>query len=143
MKLRAFLLAVMLALPAGSAVHAAPVAGTFANPAMEQRARNLQRQLRCLQCQGESIDESNSDFAASTRLQVRALMAQGMSDQQIEDFLVARYGDFVLMKPPLQPDTWLLWTGPLIVLVGAGAVAFGVIRRARTRVNAAEPAENP
>lgn len=147
MKLRAVLLAAMLALPAGApmiaAAQAAPVAGSFADPAMEARARDLQRQLRCLVCQGESIDESNSDFAADARAQVRRLMAQGQSDQQIRDFLVARYGDFILMQPPLQPNTWLLWTGPLIVLLGAGAVAAGVIGRARRRVEAVEPSENP
>lgn len=147
MTLRAVLLAVLLALPLSAPrvgiAQAAPVAGTFADPAMEARARNLQRQLRCLVCQGESIDESGSDFAADARRQVRRLMAQGRSDQQIEDFLVARYGDFILMKPPVQPDTWLLWSGPLIVLLGAGAVAAGVIRQARRRVSSSERAENP
>ena len=95
----------------------APVADTFSDPAMEARARNLQRQLRCLVCQGESIDESGATLAADLRHLVRQQIADGQSDQQIKDFLVARYGDFILMKPPLQPDTWLLWLAPFLVLV--------------------------
>ena len=110
---------------------AAPAADTFSNPAMEARARNLQRQLRCLVCQGESIDESGAELAADLRHLVRQQMAQGKSDQQIEDYLVARYGNFILMKPPLAPDTYVLWLAPFMVLIGAGAVAIWVISRAR------------
>ena len=92
---------------------------------MEARARNLQRQLRCLVCQGESIDESGSPFAADLRHLVRQQIAEGKSDQQIQDFLVARYGDFILMKPPLQPDTWLLWLAPFLVLGAGGGGGLG------------------
>ena len=109
---------------------AAPVAGTFSDPATEARARNLQRQLRCLVCQGESIDESGSDFSADMRRLVREQIAAGKSDAQIEDFLVARYGDFILMKPPVQPDTWLLWLAPFAVLAAGGAVALVTIKKA-------------
>jgi cytochrome c-type biogenesis protein CcmH len=111
---------------------AAPVAGSFADPAMEARARALQRQLRCLVCQGESIDESNASLAADLRHLVRQQMAEGKSDAQIKQYLVARYGDFILMKPPLQPDTYVLWLAPFVVLLGAGGVAFWAIRRAKT-----------
>jgi cytochrome c-type biogenesis protein CcmH len=110
---------------------AAPVADTFSDSAMEARARHLQRQLRCLVCQGESIDESNADLAADLRHLVRQQMADGKTDQQIEDFLVARYGNFILMRPPVEPDTYVLWFAPFIVLIGAGGVAIWVIRRAR------------
>ena len=110
---------------------AAPVAGAFADPAMEARARALQRQLRCLVCQGESIDESNATLAADLRQLVRRQMAEGKSDAQIKQYLVARYGDFILMKPPLQPDTYALWLAPFVVLLGAGGVAFWAIRRAK------------
>ena len=106
---------------------------TFSDPKMETRARHLQRQLRCLQCQAESIDESNSDFAADMRHLVRQQIAEGKSDQQIEDFLVARYGDFILMKPPLQSDTWLLWLGPFLVLAVAGGVAWVAVKKAAAR----------
>ena len=98
---------------------AAPMEGTFSDPAMEARARNLQRQLRCLVCAGENIDESGSPFSADVRRLMREQIAAGQSDQQIEDFLVARYGDVILMKPPVQPDTWLLWLAPFLAL-GAG-----------------------
>ena len=106
---------------------------TFSDPALESRARNLQRQLRCLVCQGESIDESNSPFAADVRHLVRQQIAQGQSDRQIQDFLVARYGDFILMKPPVQPNTWLLWLAPFLVLGAGGAVAWGVVKKAAAR----------
>ena len=109
---------------------AAPVGETFSDPVLESRARNLQRQLRCLVCQGESIDDSHSPFAADVRQLVRQQIAEGKSDEQIEDFLVARYGDFILMKPPVQPNTWLLWLMPFVVLGGAGAVAWVTVKKA-------------
>ena len=112
---------------------AAPLADTFSNPTTEARARNLQRQLRCLVCQGESIDESGSPFADDVRHLVRQQIAAGQSDQQIEDFLVARYGDFILMKPPLQSDTWLLWLAPFLVLAVGGTVAWVTVKKAAAR----------
>ena len=112
---------------------AAAVADTFSNPATEARARNLQRQLRCLVCQGESIDESGSPFADDVRHLVRQQIAGGKSDQQIEDFLVARYGDFILMKPPLQSNTWLLWLAPFLVLAAGGTVAWVTVKKASSR----------
>jgi cytochrome c-type biogenesis protein CcmH len=121
----------LLAASLGSAAFAAPVAGTFSSQAMETRARALQRQLRCLVCQGESIDESQAPLAAELRQLVREQMADGKSDGQIRQFLVARYGDFILMEPPLQPDTYFLWLAPFVVLLGAGGVAYWVIRRSK------------
>lgn len=106
---------------------------SFSDPALEARARHLQRQLRCLVCQGESVDDSNSDFSADVRHLVRQQMAAGKSDQQIQDFLVARYGDFILMKPPLEPDTWLLWLAPFLVLAAGGSVAWLVVKKAAAR----------
>lgn len=131
----AFLLLFLAAAPplVPRAAAAVTVGETFADPVMEQRARNLQRQLRCLVCQGESIDDSHSPFANDVRQLVRQQIAEGKSDQQIEDFLVARYGDFILMKPPLQADTWLLWLAPFLVLGAGGAVALGVIKRAAAK----------
>jgi cytochrome c-type biogenesis protein CcmH len=106
---------------------------SFSNPRLEARARNLQRELRCLVCQGESIDESGSGFAADARRLVRRMIAEGRTDQQIKDYLVARYGDFILMKPPVQPNTWALWLTPFAVLAVGGAVAWVTVRRARKR----------
>jgi len=108
-KLALCLYLLFAAVPALAQAPLPPETPSFADPALEARARHLQRQLRCLVCQGESIDESGSPFAADVRRLVRRQIADGKSDQQIEDFLVARYGDFILMKPPLQADTWLLW----------------------------------
>lgn len=112
------------------AAQAAEVGLSFADPAMETRAREMQRQLRCLVCQGESIDESHSELAGDLRQLVRTQMAEGKSDQEIKDFLVARYGDFILMKPPLQTDTLLLWLAPFLVLAGGGAVAWFTVKKA-------------
>jgi len=109
---------------------AAPLPDSFTDPAKEARARNLQRQLRCLVCQGESVDDSNSPFSVDVRHLVRSQIADGKSDRQIEDFLVERYGDFILMKPPVQPDTWLLWLAPFLVLGAAGTVAWVTIKKA-------------
>jgi len=127
------LLASALTAPAFSQPATDTTVQTFRDPAMETRARHLQRQLRCLVCQGESVDESSSPFAADVRRLVRTQIAQGRSDQQIEDYLVARYGDFILMKPPLQPDTWLLWLGPFLVLLIAGLVAWVTVKKAAAR----------
>ena len=129
-----FAATVALAAPIFSVIDAAiaaPVADTFSNPAMERRARALQRQLRCLVCQGESIDESGATLAADLRHVVRQQMADGKSDAEIKDYLVARYGNFILMDPPLQADTYVLWLAPFAVLLGAGGVAFWAIRRAK------------
>jgi cytochrome c-type biogenesis protein CcmH len=126
--MRKFLfLLMLLAAPAFAAL----TPDTFSDPAMEARARNLQRQLRCLVCQGESIDESGAPLAAELRLLVRQQMAEGRSDRQIQDYLTARYGNFILMKPPFEADTYFLWAAPFLVLIGAAGVAMFVIGKAR------------
>jgi cytochrome c-type biogenesis protein CcmH len=127
--MKTFLILLLLMGPA----LAMPTADTFTNPQTEARARNLQRQLRCPVCQGESIDESGSSLAADLRHLVRAQIAEGKSDAQIEDYLVARYGDFILMKPPLQSDTWLLWLAPFAVLGLSGGVAWVTVKKAARR----------
>jgi cytochrome c-type biogenesis protein CcmH len=105
----------------------------LADPAQEARAVALQKEFRCLVCQGESLDESNAPLAADLRKLIRAHIEAGDSDDQIGRYLVARYGDFILMKPPLEPQTYALWFGPLFVLLIGGAVAGTVIARARRR----------
>jgi cytochrome c-type biogenesis protein CcmH len=132
---RLIFLLLLLAAPA----IAAPVPDTFPDPAMETRARALQRQLRCLVCQGESIDESGATLAADLRHLVRQQMAAGKSDAEIKSFLVARYGDFILMQPPLQADTMVLWLAPFVVLLGGAGVAVWVIRRARPAADQEPP----
>lgn len=108
----------------------------FSDPQMEERARNLQRQLRCLVCQSQSIDESHAPLAADLRHLVREHMRAGETDQQIKDYLVARFGNFVLMQPPLESETWLLWLAPFLVLGAAGTVAWVTIARAARKESA-------
>ena len=110
---------------------AAPLPDAFSDPATEARAHALQRQLRCPVCKGQSIDESGADLAADLRHLVRQQIAEGRSDDEIKAYLRARYGDLILMQPPLESATWLLWLAPFLVLAGAGGVAWGVISRAK------------
>jgi len=127
-------LALLLMLPVSVQAQPAPPApiavDKFADPRLEERARNLQRQLRCLVCQAESIDESRAPLAADLRQLVRQQIVAGKTDEEIKSYLVARFGNFVLMKPPLESDTWLLWLGPFLVLGAAGTVAWVTIRKA-------------
>lgn len=104
----------------------------LADPVLEARAKALQRELRCLVCQGQSIDESNSALAADLRRLIRQQIQSGQSDEDIKNFLVARYGVFVLMKPPVRQDTFFLWFGPgLLVLVGGAVIGVTVLRSRR------------
>jgi cytochrome c-type biogenesis protein CcmH len=103
------------------------------DPKLEARAVALQREFRCLVCQGESLDESSAQLADDLRRLIRARIAEGQSDRQITDYLVSRYGNVILMKPPLEEGTYLLWFGPLLVLIAGGAIAGAVIRRASSR----------
>jgi len=98
------------------------------DPALETRARNLSRELRCMVCQNQSIDDSDAPLARDLRLLVRERLKAGDSDTQILDFLVARYGDFVLLKPRFTSHTALLWLLPFLVLI-VGAVALLMLRR--------------
>jgi len=107
------------------------------NPQQEARALALQKELRCVVCQGESLDESGAPLAADLRRLIRARIAAGDSDEAVKQYLIARYGDFILMKPPLDPDTYLLWFGPLgVLLMGGCAVAVIVLRARRRSTNA-------
>ncbi|MDN5924181.1 MAG: cytochrome c-type biogenesis protein CcmH [Xanthomonadales bacterium] len=104
----------------------------FKDEAQRLRFQNLTSQLRCMVCQDESLNASSADLAKDLRSKIFAMMQAGKSDDEIKHYLVARYSQFILYKPPLQPQTWLLWFGPaLIVLAGAGAVAIFLKRRAR------------
>jgi cytochrome c-type biogenesis protein CcmH len=114
----------------------------LADPVLEQRARALSKQLRCLVCQNQSIDDSNADLADDLRRLVRQRLLAGDSDQQVIDFLTARYGDFILLKPPVEPATWGLWFGPAaLLLVGAGGIAIHLRRRRRAEPEALSAAE--
>ena len=106
------------------------------NPALEARARDLGSSLRCLVCQNQSIDDSDAPLARDLRLLVRERLVAGDNDAQVVDYIVARYGDFVLLRPPFKPATVALWIGPWVLL--AVGVAVIAIRCRRTR-EAAEP----
>jgi cytochrome c-type biogenesis protein CcmH len=119
---------------AGASVQAATSPDEIlADPVLEQRARELGKELRCLVCQNQSIDDSDAELARDLRQIVRERLVAGDSDAEIIAFLTARYGDFVLLKPPVKPATWGLWFGPVLVLLGAGAgIALYLVRRRRS-----------
>ena len=99
------------------------------NPALEARARELAKQIRCLVCQNQSIFDSDADLAKDLRQIVRERIISGESDRAITGYLVERYGDFVLLRPPVKPKTYLLWFGPAIIIVFAGAGVVRFLRR--------------
>lgn len=101
------------------------------DPALEARARALSLIVRCVVCQNESIDSSSAGIARDLRRIIRERLLAGDSDQEILDFLVARYGDYVLLEPPLRPSTWLLWATPALVLLLGGAGVALFLRRRR------------
>jgi len=131
------LLAALILLALTQAAFAVEPSERLADPVLEARARHLSEQLRCLVCQNESIDESNAPLAHDLRVLLRERIAAGDSDAQAVKFLTDRYGDFVLLKPPVEPATYLLWFGPIIVLVIAAGGAFFYLRG---REHAPEPA---
>jgi cytochrome c-type biogenesis protein CcmH len=126
-----YLIVVLVLLLSGvaSAREAAPLAE---DPVVEQRMINIAEELRCLVCQNESLAASRADLAEDLRREVRELIRQGKTDQEVKDFLVSRYGDFVLYRPPVKPTTWLLWAGPF-VFVAIGLAALLVFLRRRSR----------
>lgn len=103
----------------------------LADPALEARARLLSREIRCQVCQNQSIDDSAAPLAADLRKLVRERLTAGDSDEQVFAFLTRRYGDNVLMRPPVRPDTWPLWFGPFAILVVAGIGLAVFLRRRR------------
>lgn len=100
----------------------------LADPVLESRAREISRNVRCVVCQNESIDSSNADIARELRLIVRERLVAGDSDAEIESFLVARYGDYVLFRPPLNVRTLVLWFGPFVVLILGAMMLFFSLR---------------
>jgi len=101
------------------------------DPALEARARDIGRGLRCVVCQNQSIDDSNAEVAHDMRRAVRERLTAGDSDQQVYDFMVARYGDYVLLDPPFKPRTLILWLGAPLLLVLAGGILLLSARRRR------------
>jgi cytochrome c-type biogenesis protein CcmH len=100
------------------------------DPVTEQRLIGISEEMRCLVCQNESLAGSRSDLANDLRREIRILIKEGKSDDQIRSFMVERYGDFVLYRPPVKPVTWLLWIGPFVIL-GLGIVGLLMYLRRR------------
>jgi cytochrome c-type biogenesis protein CcmH len=129
-----FAISVMMGSPAAYAVQPDEI---MSDPAKEARARDLSRELRCMVCQNQSIDDSEAPLARDLRLLVRERVAAGDSNAQVIDFLVARYGEFVLLKPRFERHTLLLWLLPPLALAGGG-LALWMYGRRRSRSAAAE-----
>ena len=121
---------VVLALFGATPLHAVNVDEILPDPALESRAREISNELRCMVCQNQSIDDSEAPLARDLRLLVRERLKAGDSDSQVVDFMVARYGEFVLLKPRFSWHTAILWGAPLtILIIGLFAVGFSVLRR--------------
>jgi cytochrome c-type biogenesis protein CcmH len=110
----------------GWAAEAVPMAE---DPVLEQRLVAISEELRCLVCQNESLAGSRSELAQDLRRELRALIRQGRSDAQIKEFMVSRYGEFVLYRPPVKPSTWLLWMGPFVLMAAAVGSLLNYVRR--------------
>jgi cytochrome c-type biogenesis protein CcmH len=124
------------ALPALAALSAILLLGAasdpserLADPAKEARARHLFEGFRCVVCQNESIDDSEADLAHDLRQVIRGQVAQGRSDEEIRRFMVARYGEFILLKPPFSPGNAALWLAPVVVLLGGALLIFARLRK--------------
>jgi cytochrome c-type biogenesis protein CcmH len=122
-------LAVLAAIVAATAAHAVEPKEMLKDPALEARARQVGAQLACVVCQGESIEDSGAEIAADMRTLVRQRVLAGDTNGQIMDYMVSRYGDYVLRSPRFTPRTYLLWFGPLVVLLLGAVVVFRRLRR--------------
>jgi len=129
--------AVLLTVLGGPSGGAVEPSERLADPALEARARILSKELRCLVCQNQSIDESNADLAHDLRVLLRRRLVAGDSDQQVLDHVAARYGMFVLLDPPFAPVTWLLWLAPPVLVLGGGGALL--LRARRRRADQAVP----
>ena len=119
-----FILACALVLSAAFAL-GNDVATQAANPELEKRVQAISEELRCLVCQNQTIADSHADLAIDLKNQVREMLVQGKSNKEVSDYMVQRYGDFVLYRPPVKSTTWLLWFGPFLLLIG-GIILLGL-----------------
>jgi cytochrome c-type biogenesis protein CcmH/NrfF len=105
-----------------------------ADPALEARVMKLSEELRCLVCQNQTIADSNAGLAIDLRNQVREQLRQGRTDKDVIDYMVQRYGDFVLYRPPLKTSTWLLWAGPFLLLLGGGSLLLYSLTKRKAQI---------
>lgn len=138
MKLRTLTTSLVAALMlAGAPIMAKEAVPLAEDEAVEKRLIEIADELRCLVCQNESLAGSRADLAEDLRREVRGLIKQGKTDDEIKEFLVSRYGDFVLYDPPVKPKTWLLWGGPFVLMVGGVAALIIYLRRRGGKVHEA------
>jgi cytochrome c-type biogenesis protein CcmH len=129
------LLALLAGFGAAPPAHAIDAVKAFPDqPELQARYENLNRELRCLVCQNQTIADSNAGLAVDLRREVREMIVAGRTDDEIRAFMTQRYGDFVLYQPPVTARTYLLWAAPVLLLVGALAAVFAIVRR-RARGN--------
>ena len=136
MKHRLATLATAALLSLTPVAHAGEATPLAADPVVEARMLTISEELRCLVCQNESLAASRAELAEDLRREVRSLILEGKTDTEIRDYLVSRYGDFVLYRPPVKPTTWLLWFGPFVILAGA---VIGLIAYLRRRAGQLKP----
>ena len=136
--MRTLLLALVLMMAALPAAAVDPDE-VLADPALESRARDISKNLRCLVCQNQSIDDSDAELARDLRMLVRERLNAGDSDDAVVDYVVSRYGDFVLLDPPFKGSTYVLWFGPLLIAVLGIVAVFFFFRRRRTAEAAPPP----
>ena len=139
--MRAFVLGLLVVLASGPALAIGAGEG-LDDPLLEARARDIGKVLRCLVCQNQSIDDFNAGLAKDLRRLVRERLAAGDSDQAVKDYIVARYGDYVLLKPPFKASTYALWLGPAAILLLAGAGTARFLRRQSRGPLAAAPLDD-
>lgn len=143
MMIRTALLAVIMFMAAASfGAHAVEPSEVLDDPALEERARDISAGLRCLVCQNQSIDDSNAQLAKDLRVLVRDRLLEGDSNDEVMDYVVSRYGDFVLLKPPVKMSTYILWFGPVLIVV-LGIAAYVAVFRRRDTVTASAPDVRP
>lgn len=138
--MRKYLFACLLAV-APVLAGAAPVDAAPAEAALEKHVMAISEELRCLVCQNQTIADSHADLAIDLRNQVREKLVAGMSDRDVIDFMVQRYGDFVLYRPPFKASTWLLWLGPVLLFAGGLALLATNLRRRRADAVPVAPAD--
>jgi cytochrome c-type biogenesis protein CcmH len=124
---RKFFLSLLLLISLAVQAKEAPLAA--ANPELEKRVMALSEELRCLVCQNQTLADSHAELAIDLKNQVREKLASGMSDRDVINYMVERYGDFVLYRPPVKGITWLLWFGPFLLLIGGIAVLMLKLKR--------------
>ena len=134
LRARSLAAALAVALLTATSLAAKEAAPEAADPALESRMTRITSELRCLVCQNQTIADSNAALAVDLRRETRELLRQGKSDAEVVDYMTARYGDFVLYRPPLKGTTMLLWFGPAALLVG-GLATLAIVLRRRSRMS--------